>query len=242
MPACNAENYIKEAIDSVIAQTYKNWELLVIDDGSTDRTIDIVKDYCEKDKRIILLYNIHHIGMPSAPRNLGIQIAQGRFIAFLDSDDIWVITKLEEQLPLFNNIKTAIVFSNYEKVDEQGQRNRRVVRVPQYVDYEELLKSNVICNLTGIYDRNKVGKVLYQNIHHEDYALWLTILKKGFIAQNTNTITGFYRISNNSVSSNKLRLLSWQWYIYRNVEHLPWHSCIYYYFHYAIKGIRKFII
>lgn len=242
MPAYNAENYIKEAIDSVIAQTYKKWELLVVNDGSTDRTVEIVKEYCEKDKRITLLHNIQHIGMPSAPRNLGIQTAQGRFIAFLDSDDLWISTKLEEQLPLFKNLKTAIVFSNYEKVDDNGRRNRRVVRAPQYVDYEDLLKSNVICNLTGIYDRQKVGKVLYQNIHHEDYALWLSILKKGFIAQNTNTITGYYRIGKTSVSSHKLKLLPWQWYIYRNVEHLPWHSSLYYYIHYAIKGIQKFVI
>lgn len=239
MPARNAERFIRQAIDSVIAQTYKNWELLVVDDGSTDSTIQIVKEYCTQDKRIFLLHNIESLGMPSAPRNLGIQTAQGRYIAFLDSDDMWVPTKLQEQLPLFKNLKTAIVFSNYEKMDEHGNRNRRVIRAPQFVDYEDLLKSNVIGNLTGVYDRKKVGKVLYQNIHHEDYALWLSILKKGFVAQNTNTITGYYRIGKTSVSSHKLRILPWQWYIYREVEKLPLHSAFYYYMHYAIKGLRK---
>ncbi|MCQ2095933.1 MAG: glycosyltransferase [Bacteroidaceae bacterium] len=242
MPAHNAAEFIREAIESVIAQTYKHWELLVVNDASTDNTIDIIKEFCNRDTRITLLNNIQCVGMPSAPRNLGIQTAQGRYIAFLDSDDVWVSTKLEEQLPLFRNLKTAIVYSNYEKIDVLGRRNRRVVRAPQFVDYEDLLKSNVIGNLTGIYDRKKVGKVLYQNIHHEDYALWLSILKKGFVAQNTNTITGYYRIGKSSVSSHKFKLLPWQWYIYRNVEHLPWHSSIYYYIHYAIKGIQKLII
>lgn len=242
MPAHNSGRFIGMAIDSVRAQTYQNWELIVVNDTSTDSTCDIVKRYEQCDKRIRLYNTDYHNGMPSAPRNTGIRLAKGRFISFLDSDDLWASTKLEEQVPLFDNKRVVIVYSNYEKINENGKSNHRIVRAPRVLDYAVLLRGNAIGNLTGIYDTEKVGKVKVQDIHHEDYVMWLEILKKGGIAMNTNSSTGFYRLSKSGVSRNKMELLSWQWHIYRNVVNLSVPQSIKYYLFYAYYGFKKFIL
>lgn len=239
MPMHNSEAFIGEAIESVMAQTYKHWELLVVDDYSTDNSVCIVKKYLNMDSRIRLLYNDKHTGLPSSPRNFGIKHARGQYIAFLDSDDRWLPYKLERQIRLFNHNNVAIVFSNYEKTEENGNRANRIVKAPIKVTYRDMLHSNYIGNLTCIYDRGKTGTSLMPNIHHEDYALWLTILKKGYIARNTGTVEALYRVRKKSVSSDKLHLLSWQWNIYRHQEHLSISKSIYYYICYAINGWRK---
>ena len=242
MPMYNASKYVGEAIESVLAQTYKNWELLIIDDNSNDGSVQIAQKYAENDERIHVLSNDHPIGMPSAPRNVGIKTARGRFIAFLDSDDIWFPQKLEQQVALFKDNRTAIVFANYEKIDEAGNRDNRFVTAPPTATYRTLLYGNVIGNLTGIYDTSKVGKVIIQDIHHEDYVMWLHILKKGYIAQNTNTTLAAYRVCEHSVSANKLKVVSWQWNIYRRVEHLRFLPSVFYLISYAYKAFAKSII
>lgn len=241
MPAHNSEQFIGMAIDSVRAQTYQNWELIVINDQSTDRTCEIVKSYEQHDKRISLHDTDYHNGMPSAPRNTGVDLAKGRFISFLDSDDLWTNTKLEEQVPLFANENVVVVYSNYEKIDEDGKRSNRIVRAPRRLNYAVLLHGNAIGNLTGIYDTQKVGKIKVKDIHHEDFAMWLEILSKGGIGLNTNSTTAFYRLSKSGISRNKVRLLSWQWQIYRNVVHLSIAQSIKYYLFYAYYGFKKYI-
>lgn len=240
-PCYNASQYISYTIDSVLKQTYPNWELIIVDDCSTDNSSDIIKQFISGDTRIKYFKTDNPSGSPVLPRNIGIEKATGRYIAFLDSDDIWLPTKLEEQLKLFKDDKTAVAFSNYEKMNEAGDRNQRIIIAPKETNYHNLLKGNVIGNLTGIYDTEKVGKVYCQDIRHEDYVLWLSILKKGYIAKNTNTVTALYRVRENSVSSNKLRILSWQWNILRNVEKISLPKAIYYYINYAIRAFLKAI-
>lgn len=239
MPMHNSAEYVGEAIESIMSQTYGQWELLVVDDSSTDSSVDIVKTYEERDGRIHLLQNDRHIKMPSAPRNYGINHARGQYVAFLDSDDCWLPDKLERQIRLFDSDKVAIVFSDYEKIDEKGNRNHRVVKAPTQVSYTDMLHCNYIGNLTGVYDRSLTGTHLLPDIHHEDYALWLSILKKGFVARNTGTVEALYRVGQSSVSSSKLHLLSWQWDIYRKSEHLSFIKSAYYYMCYAVNGLRK---
>lgn len=239
MPMHNSAAFIGDAIESVISQTYKDWELLVVDDYSTDNSVSIVKKYSSIDTRIHLLYNDKHTGLPSSPRNFGIKHAKGQYIAFLDSDDCWLPHKLERQIKLFENNNVAIVFSNYEKIEENGRRSNRIIKAPMKVTYKDMLHSNYIGNLTGMYDSQKAGLALMPNLHHEDYALWLTILKNGYIAQNTGSVEALYRVRRNSISSAKIHLLSWQWNIYRKQEHLSIVKSIFYYICYAYNGWRK---
>lgn len=239
MPMRNTEAFVGKAIESVMAQTFDGWELIIVDDGSTDSSLRVAKRYAEADQRITVISNDSHTGMPSAPRNYGIKHARGRYIAFLDSDDQWLPTKLERQLSLLDDDKVAIAFSNYEKTDEEGRRSRRIVKAPRQVDYSDMLHSNYIGNLTGMYDRSKVGTEYLPDIHHEDYALWLSILKKGYIAKNTGTVEALYRVRAHSVSSAKFFILPWQWNIYRHQEHLSLIKSAYYYFCYAINGWKK---
>lgn len=241
MPVHNAEKYLDESIGSVLRQTYPHWELLVVDDCSTDSSPSIIAGYTAQDSRIRYYHTSSPSGSPCLPRNMGIKAAKGRFIAFLDSDDCWLPTKLEEQLPLFEKPDVGIVYSDYEKMSENGERNQRVVKAPSCVNYRQLLLGNVIGCLTAVYDTAKVGKVYFENHSHEDYILWLSILKKGYIAQNSGKVSACYRVREHSVSSNKLKALSWQWDIYRNVEKIGLLKAVYCFTHYAYKAFRKAI-
>lgn len=238
-PCYNSESFIALTIKSVLAQTFSQWEMLVIDDCSTDRSSVIVKAYEAKDSRIKYLKTDQPSHSPTHPRNMGIQAAKGRYIAFLDSDDMWLPNKLEEQLKISDSSEVAILFSNYEKMNKEGTRSGRKVIAPPHVDYFRLLKGNCIGCLTAMYDTAKVGKMFFKNVGHEDCVLWLEILKKGYKAQNTNTIAALYRVGNLSVSSNKLKILSWQWNILRNEECLPICKALYLYAHYAMRAFLK---
>lgn len=243
MPVHNAETFLNQSIQSVIVQTYHNWELLVVDDCSNDNSAIVIQKFVQQDNRIKYLKTNRPSGSPILPRDIGIENAKGRYIAFLDSDDAWLPNKLETQLKMFEQYEDmAICFSNYEKMTEGGKRNNRVVQAPAITTYKQLLLGNVIGCLTAVYDTQKVGKVFFQNHSHEDYILWLEILKKGYVARNTNTIEALYRVRENSVSSNKLKTLCWQWDIYRNVEKIGLFRSSYYFFNYAYRAFKKALI
>ena len=243
MPCYNSGTFIRQAIESVRNQTFGDWELLVVDDGSTDDSADIIKDMEQTDGRIKYLKTNAPSGSPIVPRNIGVKNALGRYIAFLDSDDAWLPNKLERQMKMFEQYEDmAICFSNYEKMTEQGERNNRIIKAPSVTTYKQLLLGNVIGCLTAVYDTEKVGRVFFQNHSHEDYILWLDILKRGYVARNTNTVEALYRVRENSVSSNKLRTLSWQWDIYRNVEKIGLFRSSYYFFNYAYRAFKKALI
>lgn len=238
-PCYNSAAYIGDCIESVLHQTYSNWEMYVIDDCSTDGSASIINEYVLKDNRISYIRTQEKTGSPTLPRNLGIKVSQGDYIAFLDSDDLWLPDKLKQQLLLFDDEKVAIVYSNYEKITNMGVRSHRVVVAPQCVSYERLLRNNVIGCLTAIYDLRKVGKIYFQNIGHEDFVMWLTILKKGFVAHNTNTVTALYREQRKSLSSNKIKASLWTWNIYRHVERMSIISSCYYFVQYVyISGMK----
>ncbi len=241
MPCCNAAKYLADSIESVIAQTYQNWELLVIDDCSTDNSAEIVSAYASKDSRIRMFQTERNSGSATVPWNIGIQNAQGRYIAFLDADDEWFPEKLQQQLPLFDSPEVAVVFSNYEKMDAEGKRSGRIVKAPVLLTYQKLLQSNAIGNLTGIYDSEKAGKGHMPDLHHEDYAFWLSILKQGFVAKNTNTVLAAYRVTVKSLSGNKLKAILWTWIIYRKSEKLAFPAACYYFMHYAVRSGLKFL-
>ena len=239
MPCHNGSVFLRQAADSVLAQTYEDWELLIIDDASTDGSAAIAQEYCTKDSRIKLLHTKCSTGKPATPRNVGIEAAVGRFIAFLDCDDQWAPAKLEHQLPLFQQENCAAVFSFYKKMDTEGNVRSAVVTAPVAVDFDQLLDGNCIGNLTGIYDTAKVGKVYQKEINHEDYLMWLQVLKKGFIARNTGTVEAYYRESGTSVSGSKLKALGWTWDIYRKELGLPLLVSVGHFIKYAFKALGK---
>ena len=238
--AChNGEKYLRQAVDSVLAQTNRDWELLIIDDASTDGSVTIAEEYSVRDSRIKLLHTERSTGKPATTRNVGIEAASGRFIAFLDCDDQWLPGKLEHQLPLFEQQNCAVVFSFYKKMDSAGNVRSAVVTSPATVEFDQLLDGNCIGNLTGIYDTAKVGKVYQKEIHHEDYLMWLMVLQKGFIARNTGTVEAYYRESDTSVSGSKLQALGWTWAIYRRELGLSLLSSAVHFVRYGVRGLIK---
>lgn len=239
MPCHNGEKYVADAIRSVQSQTFADWELLVIDDASSDNSASVIEGFCEDDSRIRLLRNERPTGMPASPRNVGISAARGRYIAFLDCDDLWLPTKLERQLPLFEMRNVAAVFSYYAKMDGSGNYGANAVSSPVFVSYGHMLDGNCIGNLTGMYDTQKCGKVLQREIHHEDYVMWLEVLKDGSFAANTNTVEAVYRENKASVSGGKLRVFKWQWHILRNVLGMPFFTAARHFSKYAVNGVLK---
>lgn len=241
MPCHNGSKYISHAIQSVLGQTFTDWELLVIDDCSTDNSVEIINCFAQTDERIKLLHTQKSTGYPSDVRNIGIEIATGRYIAFLDCDDMCMPEKLEHQLPLFEQAATAVVFSWYLKMDENGNHHDKPIKSPELVTYKKLLGGNVIGNLTGIYDTQKAGKVFQKQVHHEDYLMWLEILKQGYDAVNTNSVEAVYRESRNSLSGSKLKALVWTWNIFYKELNLGIFISIKYFLEYCFKAICKFI-
>lgn len=241
MPCHNGASYIVDAIKSVQNQTFDDWELLVIDDHSSDDSLQILRNFAKEDNRIRLFENTKSTGLPSTPRNLGIQNAKGRFIAFLDCDDEWLPLKLEKQLLLFDDEKCAVGFSYYIKMNKNGNNCSKIITSPKIVTYKQLLNGDCIGNLTGIYDSQKVGKVYQKEIHAEDYLMWLEILRKGFVAKNTSTLEAKYRVSFKSTSGNKFKSAMWNWHIYKNELSLPFMESLYHFLIYIVKGLIKFL-
>lgn len=241
-PCYNSESYISDTIKSVQSQTFQNWEMIIVDDCSTDNSAKIIKSYVSKDSRIKYIKTCNASGSPTLPRNIAIKQAKGRYIAFLDSDDIWLPNKLEEQIKILESYdNVAIAFSFYEKIDGLGNRNKRIIKSPDNITYNKLLYGNVIGCLTGMYDTSKTGKLYLEHTGHEDYVLWLNILKNGYVAKNTNNVQALYRVREGSVSANKIKVLSWQWKIYREFEEIGLIKSIFYFCCYALNAALKAI-
>ena len=241
-PCYNSEAYISNTIESVISQTYNCWEMIIVDDCSTDNSAVIIKYYAEKDKRIKYIKTKEPSGSPTVPRNIAISCAKGRFIAFLDSDDMWEKEKLDIQIRQFENEDVAIVYSYYRKMTEDGIRSKRIVKSASMHTYSSLLYGNEIACLTAIIDISKTGKVYFENVGHEDYVMWLSILKRGFVAKNTPIALAFYRVRKSSVSSNKIKAVKWVWNIYRNIEGKSIIVSMYYLISDLAKSFKKSLI
>jgi glycosyltransferase involved in cell wall biosynthesis len=214
--ACyNSEEYIAEAIQSVQAQTYTNWEMLITDDRSSDNTRQIVETYVRQDKRIKLFCLENNQG-PAVARNHSIKNAKGRFIAFLDADDIWMPEKLELQTEEMLKNDIAVCYSSYRHVDESGKDlNTTINAIPQ-LSWGKLLKNNYIGNLTGIYDASKIGKVYHPPLKkRQDWCIWLECLKRSEKpAWGLQQTLAKYRVRQNSISRNKTRLLKYNFQVY----------------------------
>ncbi len=218
-PSWNVERLIGETIESVQAQTLPDWELLIADDCSTDNTAAVVEGYAAKDPRIKLIRQPRN-GGPALARQAAIEQAQGRFIAFLDSDDLWLPAKLERQIAFARERHAGLSFTAFRRINEDGSATGRLIAVPDSLSYEQLLKNTSIATLTAIVDRDIAGNIAMKNEPYDDFCLWLSILKPGHIAYGLNEDLARYRVRGVSVSSRPLRSAGWVWHIYRQVEQL----------------------
>ena len=239
MPNYNSDRFVEETIRSVLDQTYSNWELLFVDDCSSDGSLDIVRAI--DDERIRVFPLLENSGAAVA-RNVAIKEARGKWIAFLDSDDLWDPAKLERQLDYMRNNEVCFSFTDYYVMNNNDAQVSVFKPSLDKCDYEDILKHNYIGCLTAIYDAEKLGKAYMPTNaeKREDMACWLSILKKGICAHCLHEPLATYKVHSNSVSSNKAKMIKYQWNVYRKVENLSIVKSLYYMTHWAIKGVLKY--
>lgn len=240
MPSYNAEQFLENTLNSVVNQTFTDWELIIIDDCSSDNSVEFLQNYISQKKQITLLQLKTNSG-PAVARNRGIEYARGKYIAFLDADDYWHKQKLEKQLYFMKNKDIALSFTAYDRVEEDSGIYIDTQSVPNRIDYKTLLKQNIMGCLTVMYDTHKLGKIYMPNIaRRQDYALWLKILKQVPYAYGLNESLAYYRVRTFSVSSNKVIASSYHWKVLRDIEKLPIYKAIYYFGWYTYKSIMKY--
>ena len=238
LPSYRSEAYLAQAIDSVLAQTYSNWELLILDDQSPDGAWEIAQSYVQKDDRIRCIKNERNIGV-AGTRNRGLELAQGTWVAFLDSDDIWHPEKLEMQLAALKRSGADLVYTSYAMFSDEDRRRAEYL-VPESVDYESLLLENVIGCSTAMVRRSALENHRFRlDLYHEDYALWLELLRSGVVAAGCPDVLVEWRLSKGSRSYNKLKAAKNRWAIYRKAEKLPLWKSAFVFVVYAVRGIAK---
>lgn len=238
-PAYNAAAYIAETIESVLAQTYQNWEMLIVNDCSKDNTAEIVQSYAAKDKRIKIINLKQNSGVAVA-RNTAIQNAKGRYIAFLDSDDLWQKEKLKKQIEFMQQNGYVFTFTGYEHFKETKENIQNKVQIPKSLNYQQALKGNKVGCLTVMLDRKQIPNIYFTTQKHEDYIIWLNILKQGITAYGIQESLALYRTGNSkSISGNKLQSAMWTWKVYRDSQKLSVVKSMYYMLFYTVSGLRK---
>lgn len=240
MPAYNAQAYIEEAIRSVIHQTYTNWQLLIIDDASSDDTYQIAERLTQEDARISLIRNETNQGVAKT-RNRGLELAQGDYVALLDSDDVWRPQKLEKQLALAQEKQADIVYCSYAIVSEEGEKSCGDFLVSPSTDLEQMLIKSVISCSTVLLSREITRRYRFDPAYyHEDYVYWLTLIRDGWKAVGETEILADYRLVEGSRASNKFRAAKYRWDIYRKYLKLPFGKSLVYLGKYAINGFKKY--
>lgn len=241
MPAYNAGRTIRSAVLSVLSQTYTSWELVIVDDCSSDGTAGLIDSLAAADDRIRVMHAETNSGVAAA-RNAAIAAARGSHIAFLDSDDGWHPCKLEWQMQHMEDTQARVCYAPYDRVSEDG-RLLSHVQPPATVDYEQMLRSNHIGNLTGIYDRS-LGDVPFRRVGHEDYVFWLEMVRRagGASCVPSDRALAYYLVRDGSVSADKWRAARWQWRIYRDVARLGWLSSSQHMCHYAWQAVMKRVV
>ena len=238
MPAYKAEKTVAKAIQSVKAQSYKRWQLLVVDDGSPDDTACIVHALAKLDKRIKLLRQAN--AGPALARQNAIDHADGRYIAFLDSDDLWLPEKLERQLAFMAKHNAALSYTAFRRVHQDGCCPGKLISIPPKLTYNMLLGNTAIATSTAIIDRSLTGELRITKTYYDDFVLWLGILKRGHLALGLNDDLMRYRVMNESVSSNKLKSARMVWRTYRDIEKLNLPLAMLHFIRYAANSLHKY--
>ena len=235
MPVYRASRTIEQAVASVVAQSYKNWELIIINDCCPDDSCILIENQLTSNSQMIRIDNVTNQGVVLS-RNTGIAQSKGHVIAFLDSDDYWHSDKLKRQMAKIEE-GYNLVCSNYLRIKE----NSAPVEVTHKKEFNffDMLKSNHIGNLTGIYRCDRIGKIYQKEVGHEDYLMWLEIVKLAGIGYCVQEPLAYYRVSNKSLSSNKFRAASWQWYIYRKEIDFSPMTSLWFFSSYVYGALKK---
>lgn len=220
MPAYNCGEFIAQSVESVLAQSLKDWELLIVDDCSTDNTYEVLSPYLEQDVRIRYT-RLEEKGGAQMARTRALSQARGKYVAFLDSDDLWDPSKLEKQAAYMEADGKAFSATAYGRIDREGKSKGVAFYPPERTDYKKMLRcSNPIGNSTVMYDREQLGEYTVPNIQkRNDFAMWLQILKNCDCCYGMPEVLSFYRVRDGSISTtNKLSLVKYHWRLYREIE------------------------
>jgi teichuronic acid biosynthesis glycosyltransferase TuaG len=234
-PIYNAESTLKNTLECILSQTYKEWELILVNDASTDQSKTIAQAYLKKDKRIKWIDLAQNSGAAKA-RNFAIDQATGQYIAFLDSDDTWDSTKLEKQLKFMKDNAYAFTFTAYRTT------RGRIIKAPLVLNYKELIVNNQIGCLTVIVDRRSTGDFMMPDYRKgQDHLTWLMLMKRGIKAYGLNEVLATYTEGNsNSLSGNKLKAAKRQWFNYRKALGLGFFKSAFYFIRYVYASFKKY--
>jgi teichuronic acid biosynthesis glycosyltransferase TuaG len=242
-PLYNSEEFIKDTIDSVLSQTYTNWEMIIVDDCSTDNSVEITSRIIDTNPKIRLIKLKKNVGS-ALSRNSALQVAKGRYIAFLDSDDLWFPDKLEKQLLFMSERKIPISFTSYELIDENGINKMHTIHSVDKLNQIDYLKNTIIGFSTSMIDTKIVGNDFrMKDIRtRQDTSLWITLLGKGFFAYGINEVLVKYRTHSRSISANKIKAAKQVWNLYFNIHKIGLIKSIYCFSFYAFNAVKKRVI
>ncbi len=238
--AYNSEKTIGATIQSVIRQNYGSWEMIIVDDGSTDHSVELIENTIKTEGRVRLIKNSENKGTARS-RNRGLKEAGGKYITFIDSDDIWLEHFLSSTISLMEKEHYSFVFSSYQRISEDGKKSYGNFIVPDKVDYYMLLKTNYIPCLTAVYNSEVLGKRYFNTSipKFEDYLYWLTILEEGYVAHGKKEVLAQYRVRRGSVSRNKRACCKHIWDIHKSMKKIPFCRRVYLIICYTLYGIKK---
>jgi len=241
MPVYNSERFLEDAIRSVLNQVYMNWELWLIDDNSSDNSRQIISNFTAIDKRIKSIFLATN-GGTAITRNTAILRSEGKYIAFLDADDLWLNEKLSQQISFMEVNEHSFTYTNYTTMDENGNDLKKTIHAPKTVRYRQLLKNNTIGCLTAVYNTEKLGKMLMPEIRkRQDYGLWLNILKTGVIGYGLQESLAIYRTGGTSLSNKKTNVLKYNWVLLRKHQNLSFLVSLYYFICFIFNKSIKYL-
>lgn len=239
MPCYNMEKYLPFTIESVRQQRFTDWELLIVDDASNDGTAEVLQQASAQDQRIRWMVKPIHSGIVDS-RNRCIQMAQGRYLAFLDADDLWYPEKLQRQLEFMKAHNASFCYTSYQLIDEEGTKMDKIIHTAGNLQYHDYLRNTIIGCSTVMIDNNAIEDVTVPDFRtSEDTATWLDILKKGITAYALDEPLTAYRIRRKSASSNKMKAAADLWRVYRKHEEMSFIKTFSYFLSYAFNAIKK---
>lgn len=238
-PAFRSALVIGETIKSVIAQTHSSWEMLIVEDCSPDNTRDVIRQWAQTDPRVRLIAQERN-GGPATARNAALEQASGRWIAFLDSDDLWLPLKLERTLAHAQAHQAALTFTGFRRITADGTKVGGYIGAPRSLSYRQLLGNTAIATSTVLLDRKVVGDIRMKKTYYDDFDCWLQILKRGHLAYGLDEDLMHYRVMGQSVSRNKRHSSAHVWRAYRDLEGFSLPAALWYFSQYAIRGVLKY--